>query len=183
MRNRRTHPAFPGSPEPSRLRRSCGGSHQVRFSVRRLARLPYPFGKGCLLPVLLLALAVAHARTAVSVVSFHRDGGENSSERHGSRRFAIFNPATIDVTKRHCRLLQARQNRRCSLEQLGDARSGTRSETILQLLQRASPGHGIVIRGGLFRRFPWKIQRPDTRSPVQRMDTSQGRWGLKPRKH
>ena len=30
----------------------------------------------------------------------HRDGGENSSERHGSRRFTIFNPATIDVTKR-----------------------------------------------------------------------------------
>ena len=44
----------------------------------------------------------------------HRDGGENSSERHGSRRFAISKPATIDVTKRHCRLLQARQNRRCS---------------------------------------------------------------------
>lgn len=28
-----------------------------------------------------------------------------------------------------------------------------------------------------------RFRRPDTRSPVQRMDTSQGRWGLKPRKH
>ena len=28
-----------------------------------------------------------------------------------------------------------------------------------------------------------RFRRLDTRSPVQRMDTSQGRWGLKPRKH
>ena len=88
---------------------ASGGSHACRTHSARDAcsihrRLPVSSPSAC--------CRLCTNRRLCS--SLHRDGGENTAERHGSCRFASFKPATIDVTKRHCRLLLVRQNRRRS---------------------------------------------------------------------